>query len=236
MSRVVVGLLAGLILSLPAAQAQNSYYGNGGGGYGFGGGIAPSGGNSSTQPRTFYVPANPFIRGTGGPVVPVTPVNPYVNPYGYGYGYGSYGLPIFTTPIYQAPLAVPGISGYFRIGSTAINYWRAPSGYYYPWGCGINCAQTPIYIVERGVSTPQLPPISSLLSDMEKYLDESRKSDKLSQTDYQRLFRRLQDIRGKYDHERAASGGALDNADEEYTRKSVDLLAGEISRAVKPIR
>jgi hypothetical protein len=74
-----------------------------------------------------------------------------------------------------------------------------------------------------------------MFSDMENYLDDSNKKGKLGEVDHKRLFRRLQDVRSKFDHLRAAGGGTLDPGDEENIRRDVDNLGGEISRAVKPL-
>lgn len=156
---------------------------------------------------------------------------PLYSPYYTGY---PSGYPVVTT--YGAPVAVPGFGGYFRIGNARINYWQGPSGYYYPWGIGTAYqSSAPIYIVNQGVTTPQLPPLSAQFSDMENYLDDSQKKGKLNQTDYSRLFRRLQDIRSKFDHARAQAGGNLDSTDEDNIRRDLDNLGGEISRAVKPV-
>jgi hypothetical protein len=131
---------------------------------------------------------------------------------------------------------VPGLSGTFRFGNARLNYWQAPSGYYYPWAAGAAYVpQQPVYIVQQGQTQAQQPPISSMFTDMEAYLDDCQKKDKIGQIDYQRLFRRLQDIRSRYDHLRAAGGGVLDAGDEESIRRDAAGLGGEIARAVKPL-
>lgn len=213
MSRVIFGLLATLLISsaMPIAEAQ-------------GVSLGPTNRTSTQLPgaRGSY-----FYPGFGWSSYPLN--NGY-----YGTPYGT--VPIYGTPVYTPPVAVPGVNGFFRIGNARINYWQAPSGYYYPWGIGAGYTQqAPVYIINQGVTTPQLPPLSSMFGDMEKYLDDSKDKAKLSQADYARLFRRLQDVRGKFDHERAASGGAIDPNDEANIRRDVDLLAAEISRAVKPV-
>jgi hypothetical protein len=229
MSRVLIGLLAALMFATPMAQAQYSMSGGGpgagtgpgigGGGYTGGGGFGYPGGLPPGIGGSYYYPGFGFSS---------RPLNtgPYYNTYG-GYGYAA--------PIYAAPAAVPGLSGFFRFGNVRLNYWQAPSGYYYPWGLGTWQASQPIYIVQNGQTQAQLPPLSSMFSDMENYLDDSNKKGKLGEVDYKRLFRRLQDVRSKFDHLRAAGGGTLDPGDEENIRRDVDNLGGEISRAVKPL-
>lgn len=210
MSRLIIALLATLVAAVPMANAQGMSLG-------------PTN-RTSTQiggpSGTFYYPGFGYSS---------HPLAGY-----YGGGYGGYSGVGGYAPIYAAPLAVPGITGYFRIGGARVNYWQAPSGYYYPWGAGTAYQQQqPIYIVQQGVTQPQLPPLSSMLSDMENYLDDSKAKNKLTQSDYQRLFRRLQDVRGKFDHQRASNGGTLDPSDDELIRRDIDNLGGEISRAVK---
>ena len=170
-----------------------------------------------------------FYPGFGYSTYPMN--NGYYGGNGYGnYGYGGYGAPVYT-----APAAVPGLSGYFRFGGAGLNYWQAPSGYYYPWSGGSNVVQQqPIYIVQNGQTQQQLPPVASMFTDMESYLDDCQKHKKLEEAQYTRLFRRLQDLRSKYDHQRSAGGGILDPGDEQSIRVDVSNLAGEIARAVKP--
>jgi hypothetical protein len=211
MSRLILGLLATLIIATPMAQAQGVSLG-------------------ATQARstTTFGPGSGsyFYPGFGYSSHPLN-TGPYYGGYG-GYGYGA--------PVYAAPVAVPGLTGYFRFGNANLNYWHAPSGYYYPWAAGsAYVQQQPIYIVQQGQTQAQQPPLSSMFTDMEKYLDDSQKAGKMGQIDYQRLFRRLQDVRGRYDHLRAAGGGTLDSNDEESIRRDAAGLGGEIARAVKPL-
>jgi hypothetical protein len=211
MSRLILGLLSTLIIAVPMAQAQGV-----------------SLGASQRTGTTIMGPGSGsyFYPGFGWSSHPLN-TGPYYGGYG-GYGYGA--------PVYAAPVAVPGISGFFRFGNANLNYWQAPSGYYYPWASGsAYVPQQPIYIVEKGQTQAQQPPLSSMFTDMESYLDSSQKKGKIGQNEYERLFRRLQDVRGRYDHLRAASDGTLDQGDEESIRRDAAGLGGEISRAVKPL-
>ncbi|HEY9793007.1 MAG TPA: hypothetical protein V6D22_21575 [Candidatus Obscuribacterales bacterium] len=193
-----------------------------GGGAGFGGGSAF--GNGSVQMF------NPAIN------------NSIYSPYrsgGYpGYGYPGYGYPYASpyagVPI-GAPAVIPGAPSFFHIGPLNMQYWRSPSGYYYPWGMGASAYSTnTVYYINQGQTQAQSPPIYSLLNDMRSFLDESKKSGRLSDADYQHLFRRLQDIQGKYDH-LIAENGTLEQSDEETIRKDAGLLGSEISHRVKPL-
>lgn len=209
MSRLLLGLLAASMIAVPAAQAQG----------------VSLGATNRTSTTNYGAPTY-FYPGFGYSSVPMN-----TGPYYGGYGYGGY-----PAPVYGAPVAVPGLNGYFRFGKTQLNYWRAPSGYYYPWAAGsAYVPQQPIYIIQQGQTQAQQPPLSSVFSDMESYLDDSQKKGKIGQVNYQRLFRRLQDVRGKYDHLRTAGGGVLDAGDEESIRRDISGLSGEISRAVKPM-
>lgn len=209
MSRLLLGLLAASMITVPAAQAQG----------------VSLGATNRTSTTNYGAPTY-FYPGFGYSSVPMNRGGAYYGGYGYGY----------PAPVYGAPVAVPGLNGYFRFGNTQLNYWRAPSGYYYPWAAGsAYVPQQPIYVIQQGQTQAQQPPISSMFSDMESYLDDSQKKGKIGQVNYQRLFRRLQDVRGKYDHLRTAGGGVLDPGDEESIRRDIAGLSGEISRAVKPM-
>jgi len=229
MSRLVLGVAAALLIAIPAAQAQINNMGMGNGGHGYGGINSIGGFNSGagyTGPTGSY-----FYPGFGWSSRPLGGGYYGQGTTGYSYGNG------YVAPVYAAPVAVPGLTGYFRFGNASINYWRGPSGIYYPWFAGGGYVQQqPVYVVEQGQTQPSQPPLSSMFTDMENYLDDSQKKGKLSQTDYQRLFRRLQDVRSKFDHQRSAAGGALDSTDEESIRRDVANLGGEIARSIKPIQ
>lgn len=213
-------LITGLMLCLaPAANAQFKIQQSNQSGGGFGGGV-------------------PF----GGAVAPLPNSGPYYYP-GFGYssrplpgagygglGYGSvYGMPIAT------PIPVGGAAGYFKFGNAAIQYWKAPSGYYYPWGMGAGYGvPNTTYVIQQGVTQAEKPPLSALFTDMQKYMDDNKDRGRISDADFNHIFRRLQDIRGKYDHDRAAGNGTADASDEEYARRQLELLGSELSMKIKP--
>jgi hypothetical protein len=229
---ILLAAAALLGLCLPA-QAQFYSRGSGfGGGTGFGSssssgafGGGSAFGNGSVQ---MY---NPAIN------------NSIYSPYRYGGGYPGYGYPGYGLPYpspyggvpYAAPAVIPGVPSFFRIGPLNMQYWRSPSGYYYPWGLGASAYSTnTIYYVNQGQTQAQNPPIYSLLNDMRSFLDDCKKKGRLSDADYKHLFRREQDIQGKYDH-LIAENGSLDPSDEETIRKDAGLLGSEISQRVKPL-
>jgi hypothetical protein len=190
-----------------------------GGGGGFGGGSGF--GNGSVQ---MY---NPAYWNTPH----YTPYGGYGPNYGYAPGYGV-GYPIATP---YAPIVVPGTSAFFRFGGVTTHYWKAPSGYYYPWGVGASyAAPAQVYYVNQGQTQAQNPPVYLMLGDMRKYLDDMKKDGRLTDGDYQHLFRRVQDLQAKYDH-LMAMNGALDTTDEDSVRRDAGLLGSEIAQRVKAI-
>ncbi len=151
------------------------------------------------------------------------------SPYYYRYQYGP------TFPTCGAPAPVAGRSGFFRIGSFNCRFWLSPSGYYYPWGCGqVFAGAAPIYYLDQGVSTPSRPPLSSVLSDLEKFLQDSKSKGKLQTTDYDHLVRRLRDLRFKQERMINEGAGVLDPADDDSLRADIDRLSGEVSRSMAP--
>jgi hypothetical protein len=192
--------------------------------------------NTSQPGITTITPgSNPYLNPQVNPYA-----NPYANPYyrpGVRPFYGTpqypvYGAPVYGAPAYGAP--VPSTGGYFRFGNFG-GYWRAPSGYYYPWMVrpGVAYGAQPIVVVQQGATTASKPPISTMFSDIEKYLDESKEKSKVSVNDYTRLSRRLKDITRKYYSMHAAQGGSMNDSDDDNIRRDLDLLSAEIARSVK---
>lgn len=222
---LTLGLVTLSALSQPAI-AQYFTRGSSGGGATMGG-SAPFGGSlpfggGTTQ---FYNPQSGY--GTGN----FAPGAPFVSP--NGYIPGTLGaLPPYPINAAQASMT----PGFYHLGG--LDYWRAPSGYYYPWGLGATTYgySLPTYFYNQAQLQPvqQSPPLYSMFSDMQQYLDQSKKDARVADLDYKHLYRRLQDLRGKYDHLIAANG-TLDPADEESLRKDAALLGSEIAVRVKPL-
>jgi hypothetical protein len=224
-------VLSSLLIGCSApVQAQSNF----GGGSGFGGGNMHGGsfgggsafGNGSTQmfnPGVINNPAlNPYYgNGYGGG---------YGAGYGSGLGYSGYA------PVYRAPVVMPGAPSYYRIGPLNAQYWRSPSGYYYPWGVPIlgGGVANQIYYVNQGQTQQQSPPVYAMLNDMRQFLDEMKRNGRLTEADYLHLFHRVQDLQGKYDHFMAMNG-TIDPADEDSVRRDAGLLGSEISQRVKPL-
>jgi hypothetical protein len=190
----------------------------------------------------FWAPRNSQnlnpLYGTPGAIV--QPGQGRVNPYYYqnlpgtGYYRPGYNPNFFVGP----PAAVAGGYFSFRGGGNSFNFWKAPSGYYYPWcrGYGVTYPYgQQILVFQTGASnpTPAQPPLTTVMTDMRNFLDDSKAKEKLSEADYQHLSRRLNDIQGKYYSTKISSGGTLDEGQEADVRKEVDLVGEELTRRLK---
>jgi hypothetical protein len=156
--------------------------------------------------------------------------NPWVNPYGNPYAYN--GVPINS---FGAPVSVG--NGLFGMASNGhnFNFWKSPSGYYYPWTAGYGSNYTaPIVVINNGMSQPAQPPLSTVFSDTLKYLDEQKAAGKLAEPDFIHLKQRALDLLSKEKSLRSEGGGSLDPSQETSIRTDVDSLGGEIARRVKP--
>ena len=134
------------------------------------------------------------------------------------------------------PAPAPAAGGMFRInrGGLQMNLWRSSSGYYYPW-----CHQAYLYpstniiYMQEGSSAPAEPPLSTMFSDMKKYLQEAKEKGQVCDGDYNHLILRLCDLVKMERAARLSGDGALAPADESDIRGKVKELGLEISRAVK---
>lgn len=221
-NQVLIGVAFLLSLSLPSAMAQ----------YSVGGQSAPPryiGGTNKINP--YYL--NNGFGGYGGGMPGYNNgfYNPYYNPYA-GFNYNPYQTPVFWGP--PRPLN----NGLFNLGlgPVNINLWKAPSGYYYPWcnPAGYNAAQI-IYIPQgQTQATPQLPPLSTMFSDLNSYLDDQKSKGKLADADFAHLRQRSKDLQTKAGSLRTASGdGQLDPQDEAQLRKDLDQLSTEVAQRTK---
>lgn len=154
---------------------------------------------------------------------------PYQNQPGFGYYSPNPYAPGY--PVYNAPAPLAG-----RYGGIGGSYWRAPSGYYYPWGSAYGYVPVvpPVVVVQQGNSAPAQPSISDTIKDMSTYLDEQNKKGKFNPDDYAHLNRRLNDLRVKQSMLSARNNGTLDSFDEENMRKDLSMLSGDISRRIRP--
>jgi len=158
---------------------------------------------------------------------------PYANQPGYGY-YGT--NPYFSSfPALGAPVPVNGGLFRFNVGGFSGSYWKAPSGYYYPWGAGaIYATPPPVIVVQEGNSQVAQPAVADMLKDMGSYVEDQNTKKKFKSDDYQHLARRVRDLQNKESMMRSRNGGILDPNDEDTLRKDCAMLSGDISRRVIP--
>lgn len=188
--------------------------------------------NSVSGPGpTFAYPGMTFSQGGATYYRGVTPYNysPYGNPYAQGYGYPGYPYS------YGVPTALS--NGLFSIGlgNMRVNMWRAPSGYYYPWyGVPTGVSQTTVLYAPNASSapTPQQPPITTVVSDMTKFLDEAHSKSQVSDADYEHLRRRVVDLQSHYRDLYAQSNGNVEQQDEQQIRTDLNSVSMEIIERV----
>jgi hypothetical protein len=143
-------------------------------------------------------------------------------------------------PAYSAPISLGG--GYYQLGGLTerLGYWRAASGYYYPWFPAVympGVAYGPnevIYSVQGGQLAPTQPPVGSVLSDMRQFVEQAHEKNQLDQTNYENMFRRVNDLTARASEFSAKNGGTLTAADEQQIRKEIDLLSADLARALNP--
>jgi hypothetical protein len=202
-----------------------------------GGGAGMQGGLGSSGPA--YAPpaynyGYPGVNYGYNPYAPRT-VMPYGVPYQYGGGVSPYGV-YNGVPINSAPQLIGG--GYYglNLGGTSLHVWRAPSGYYYPWAGGYGYSSYPIFVVPPGSTSPTqtLPPISTIVSDLDEYLDKAKEKGKIDEDNFVSLKRRANDLLSKEKSLSYEAGGTLDPDQESDIRRDVDELSGEVARRVKP--
>ncbi len=222
-------------LSLVAQPMQAQQYGRSGYGYnqsgqyvGNPGAPSPSiiPGQHPFSPIPGQYPASNYAYSNGQ--------YPYANQSGYGY-YGANGYaPTYPSLGYPVPI-VGGGYRFNNVGGFGGAYWRAPSGYYYPWGAGaVYNATPPIIVVQQGSSQAAQPPVNDMLKDMAAYIEDQNTKKKFKPEDYQHLARRVRDLTTQEASFRSQGNGVLDAGDEENLRKNCAMLSGDISRRVIP--
>jgi hypothetical protein len=184
-----------------------------------------------------YNYAQPGVRYGGYPNY-----NPYNTIYGgYGNPYaptyqGQYNFGGISTPVYGPPQLIRGNLYGINAGGIRGQFWRAPSGFYYPWVGGYTYNNYPIYVVppNNTGASQTLPPISTVISDLNDYLDKAKEKGKINPADYQSLRRRASDLLSKQKSLSYAQGGVLDPDIEAEIRRDVEGLSSEVAHRVKP--
>jgi hypothetical protein len=240
--KYLISLMA-VSLATQAAIAGNAVAGVGqpiGGVPGFGGmpaapGFSPYGGSPYGNPY-----GNPYANPYSNPYAnPYT--NPYANPYGHPYaspyfGYGNGLQGTYSRGGYGIPQLIGGNTYSFNVAGAPLNFWRAPSGYYYPWMGGYNYTQYPIFVYngQQNGASQALPPLSTIFSDLNDYLDKAKKEGKVGETEYEHLKRRASDLLSKENSLAYESGGTIDPSQEAEIRRDVEGLSAEVARSVRP--
>jgi len=171
---------------------------------------------------------NPYAA-NGNAVPQYAPTGFIMNP---AFGAVPYGVPGYI----PAPIPCGGSNVSFRLGGVNAQFWRAPSGYYYPFNNFYNPLQVnTIYIAPGSLEAPvaKAPPLSVQFSDTFKFLDDVKKDQKVSDADYERLKRRATDIQNKERSLSIAQGGSLDSDYQAEIRRDLDNLSNEIISRVK---
>jgi hypothetical protein len=235
-------ILFAMVTCAPTANAQfytgsssssSSSTGTRSGGY-------PIGTSTMDSPRSFGAPGlspAPGVSSSTGIGLSPGQFYYYNNP---GMGYYRMNQTNSQFPAYASPSALGG--GYYQLGglSGRMGYWRAPSGYYYPW-CptvympGVAYSQTPaIYALSQGNLAPVQPSVGSIISDMRNFIEDAKTKNQLDQSNYEDIFRRLNDITARSSEFSAKNGGLLNVSDERAIRRELDLLSADLARALNP--
>jgi len=201
-------------------------------------GVPAAGGYPVPSAGGYYAPSGappgwvaPYA-GTPYIYQPATPYSYYRSPYNYVSPYNYYG------GIPAAPLQPYGGGLYnLSFNGRALRLWRSTSGYYYPWVGGYNyTGGYPIFIVPSGQENPAptLPPMRVLFSDLNDYLDQAKEKGKISESNYESLKRRANDLLSKEKSLAYEEGGSIDPDQEADIRRDVEELSGEVARHVQP--
>lgn len=161
----------------------------------------------------------------------------YNNP---GLGYYSSAQLQQQNPSYPAPVSLGGNFYAFGGLNGRLGYWRAPSGYYYPW-CppvyvpgAVYPAGAPIYAMDQGGAAQVQPPVGLVINDMRLFIEDARSKKQLDQSNYENIFGTLNQITADAAAFSAKNGGLMNASDETKVRVALDLLAGEIARSLNP--
>jgi hypothetical protein len=82
--------------------------------------------------------------------------------------------------------------------------------------------------------TVQQPPISTITSDMVKFIDEAHGKKQVSEGDYEHLRRRVLDLQSKYRDLFSQGNGSLNPEDEQSIRNDLNSVGMEITERVHP--
>ncbi len=153
----------------------------------------------------------------------------YPTPFGRVTTTTPFGAPGFSNPV---PFGYG--PGYYTFTSPQATYhfWRAPSGYYYPWynyhgvvvpyGYGATS-------FNQGAIQPTKPSVTVVYQDLNKFLQQAKTEGKLKENDFAQLNKRLNDLISKTNSVRFQEGGTLSETSEDDLRADFDQLSREVS-------
>jgi hypothetical protein len=120
--------------------------------------------------------------------------------------------------------------------ATPILFWRAPSGFYYPWSSGFAYTDRPILVMPPNSSNPlrTQPAITTVIADLDSYLDNAKQEGKISDDNYQDLRQRARYLLKKEESMARLNDGVLDPDQEVELRKDVESLSSEVAYRVRP--
>lgn len=173
----------------------------------------------------------------GPPIGTTYPAQGNLGPSFYRSGSTFYGRQ-WATPFgtVSAPTPFGYGQNYYTVDTPNATYrfWRAPSGYYYPWfhypvgfvppyGWAV-----PIYINQGNVQ-PQRPSMTQVFDDLSNFLTQSLKEGKLPENYYAQLTKRLNDLKRKASLLKFQEGGTLSDSTEEDLRTELDNFSKDVS-------
>lgn len=229
--RVMIFSAIAIVNIITPAQADNMALG-------MAGGVARP---ATNAPMGGFNACNNGIRygGYGGYGAYPTYGNPYNTMYG-GYGYNPYqGRYIYggnSIPVYGMPQFIGNGMYGINYGGAVNRYWRSPSGFYYPWAGGYNYTSYPIFVMppSNGAPSQTIPPVSTVVKDLDSYLEKAKANGKISAGDYQSLRQRASDLLSKQNSIKYEEGGSIDPENEAQIRSDLDELSAEVAHRVKP--
>jgi hypothetical protein len=192
----------------------------------------PAYGTPGYAPSVNYGYANPYAN----PYYQHYPgygVYPTYNPYAPTY-LGRYNVGGVVTPVFGAPQLINGSYYGINIGGNPYTFWQAPSGFYYPWSSGFSYTDRPILTMSSdGNPLRTQPPIGTVLSDLDSYLNSAKADGKISNQNFEELQQKANKLRKREESMLARGEGVIDPDDEIELRKEVDNLSKEVASRVQ---
>ncbi len=159
----------------------------------------------------------------------------YYNPYAPTY-LGRYNIGGVIQPVFGPPQIINGNWYGINIGGNPYTYWQAPSGFYYPWSSGFAYTDRPILVTPPNGGNPMQtqPPITTVISDLNSYLNKAKAEGKISTDNYNELQQRAKYLLKKEQSMAQSNEGVLDPDQEVELRKDVESLSAEVAYHVRP--